>query len=52
MFKDGVVNQEAIERAAQILKVNNATAAERIGYLAPTYAGDRIDVPGIKNKCW
>jgi hypothetical protein len=50
MFRDGVVNQEAIERAAQILKVNNATAAERIGYLASTYAGDRIDVPGIKKQ--
>ena len=50
MFKDGVVNQEAVARAAKILKVNPATAAERIGFLASTYMGDRKNVPGVRKQ--
>ena len=50
MFKDGVVNQEAVARAAEILKVNPATAAERIGFLASTYMGDRKNVPGVRKQ--
>ena len=50
MFKDGVVNEEAVARAAEILKVNPATAAERIGFLASTYMGDRKNVPGVRKQ--
>ena len=48
IFKTGVLTNEAITEAANILKVNKATAIDRLENLATAFSGDRIGVPGIK----
>jgi len=48
IFKTGVLTNEAITEAANILKVNKATAIDRLEDLATAFSGDRTGVPGIK----
>ena len=48
IFKTGELTDEAITEAANILKVNKATAIDRLENLATAYTGDRKNVPGIK----
>tara|TARA_R100001440_G_scaffold535_1_gene1561 strand:- start:940 stop:2919 length:1980 start_codon:yes stop_codon:yes gene_type:complete len=48
IFKTGVLTNEAITEAANILKVNKATAIDRLENLATAFSGDRTGVPGIK----
>ena len=48
IFKTGELTDEAITEAANILKVNKATAIDRLEDLATAYSGDRKNVPGIK----
>ena len=48
IFKTGELTDEAITEASNILKVNKATAIDRLENLATAYTGDRKNVPGIK----
>ena len=48
IFKTGVLTDKAITEAANILKVDKATAINRLENLATAYSGDRKNVPGIK----
>ena len=48
IFKTGELTNKAITKAANILKVDRATAIDRLENLATAYSGDRKNVPGIK----
>ena len=48
MFKNGVLDEKGIAKAAKILGVSKGTAIDRLEQLSTALMGTRKDVPGIK----